>query len=93
MNQMTQSVYIVFGQCHSFFLSLIIGNKQYCKIEDVLSKLKILRKQCEPACLAVPSEEFEFTTNTLQAHMKTHGKLILKPFVYHTANSRDDVTL
>ena len=40
-----------------------------------------------------PSEEFEFTANTLQAHMKTHCKLILKPLIYLTANSQDDLTL
>ena len=34
-----------------------------------------------------PSEEFELTANTLQAHMKTHNKLILKPLIYLTANS------
>ena len=39
-----------------------------------------------------PSEEFELTANTLQAHMKTHGKLILKPLIYLTAHSGDDLT-
>ena len=41
----------------------------------------------------VPSEEFELTANTLQAPMKTDGRLILKPLIYHTANSPDDLTL
>ena len=35
-----------------------------------------------------PSEEFELTANTLQAH----GKLILKPLIYLTVHSRDDLT-
>ena len=34
-----------------------------------------------------PSEEFEVTANPLLAHLKTHGKLILKPLIYLTANS------
>ena len=38
------------------------------------------------------SEEFELTVNTLQAHMKPHGKLILKPLMYFTVLSRDDLT-
>ena len=41
---------------------------------------------------AIPSEEFELTANTLQAHMKPHGKLILKPLIYLTVHSRDDLT-
>ena len=36
---------------------------------------------------AIPSEEFELTANTLQAHMKPHGKLILKLLIYLTAHS------
>ena len=40
-----------------------------------------------------PSEEFQFIASTLQAHMKTHVKLILKPLIYHTANFLDDLTL
>ena len=40
----------------------------------------------------LPSEEFELTANTLQAHMKPHGKLILKPLIYLTAHSSDDLT-
>ena len=40
-----------------------------------------------------PSEEFELTANTLQAHMKPFGKLILKPLICLTANSQDDLTL
>ena len=39
-----------------------------------------------------PSEEFELTANTLQAHMKPHGKLILKPLSYLTMHSQDDLT-
>ena len=38
-----------------------------------------------------PSEEFELTANTLQAHMKPHGKLILKPLIYLTVHSWDDL--
>ena len=38
------------------------------------------------------SEEFELTANTVQAHMKPHGKLILKPLSYLTMHSRDDLT-
>ena len=34
-----------------------------------------------------PSEEFELTDNTVWAHMKTNGKLFLKPLIYLTANS------
>ena len=41
----------------------------------------------------VPSEEFELTANTRWAHMKTHGKLILKPLIYLTANSQEDLTV
>ena len=41
---------------------------------------------------ALPSEEFEVIANTLQAHMKAHGKLILKPLSYLTMHSRDDLT-
>ena len=52
------------------------------------SKIKFLEIHQE-----YPSEEFEFTANTLQAHMKTHSKLILKPLIYHTAISRDELTL
>ena len=37
-----------------------------------------------------PSEEFELTANTLQVHMKPHG--ILKPLIYLTAHSWDDLT-
>ena len=50
---------------------------------------------CETVIRAkgTPSEEFKFTANTLQAHMKTDGKLILKPLIYLTANSQDDLTL
>ena len=40
----------------------------------------------------LPSEEFELTAKLL-AHMKTYGKLILKPLIYLTANSQDDLTL
>ena len=40
----------------------------------------------------MPSEEFELTANTLQAHMKPHGKLILKPLIYVTMLSLDDLT-
>ena len=36
---------------------------------------------------AGPSEELELTANTLQAHMKPHGKLIFKPLIYLTAHS------
>ena len=39
-----------------------------------------------------PRAEFELTANTLQAHMKPHGKLILKPLIDLTAHSRDDLT-
>ena len=41
----------------------------------------------------LPSEEFELTANTLWAHMKTHGKLVLKPLIYLKANSQDMLTL
>ena len=34
-----------------------------------------------------PSEEFKLTANSLQAHMKPHGKLILKSLNYLTAHS------
>ena len=40
-----------------------------------------------------PSEEFEFTANTLRAHMITYGKLILKPLIYLTANTADELIL
>ena len=36
---------------------------------------------------SLPSEEFELTANTPQAHMKPHGKLILKLLIYLTAHS------
>ena len=39
------------------------------------------------------SEEFELTANTLKAHMRPHGKLILMPLIYNTANSGEDLTL
>ena len=39
-----------------------------------------------------PSEEFELTANTLQAHMKPHCKFILKLFIYLTVHSQDDLT-
>ena len=39
-----------------------------------------------------PSEEFELTANTLQAHMKPQSKLILKLLIYLTTHSRDDLT-
>ena len=42
--------------------------------------------------LGLPSEEFELTANTLQAHMKPYGKLILNPLIYLTAHSCDDLT-
>ena len=42
--------------------------------------------------MEIPSEELKLTANTLQAHMKPHGKLILKPLIYLTAHSRDDLT-
>ena len=37
-----------------------------------------------------PSEEFEVTANSLGAHTKTHGKLILRTLRYLTVNSQDD---
>ena len=40
----------------------------------------------------LPSEEFELTDDTLQADIKLHGKLILKPLIYLTAHSWDDLT-
>ena len=42
---------------------------------------------------SLPSEESELTANMLWAHMKTHGKLILKPLICLTANSQDELTL
>ena len=48
---------------------------------------KLRKEVCEP------SEEFDFSAKTLQAHMKTHSKLILKSLIYHTANWWDDLTL
>ena len=44
-------------------------------------------------CVALPGEKIEFTANILQSLMKTHGKLILKPLIYLTANSQDELTL
>ena len=41
----------------------------------------------------LPSDEFELTANTLQAHMKPQGKLILKPLIYLMANTQDELTL
>ena len=40
-----------------------------------------------------PSEAFELTASTLQAHMKPHSKLILKPLIYLTAHLHDELTL
>ena len=39
-----------------------------------------------------PSEEFKLTASTQRAHMKSHGKLVLKPLSYLTMHSRDDLT-
>ena len=37
-----------------------------------------------------PSEKFEFTANSLGAHIETHGGLILRTLSYLTVNSQDD---
>ena len=37
-----------------------------------------------------PSEEFEFTGNSLGAHIETHGWLILRTLSYLTVNSQDN---
>ena len=38
----------------------------------------------------LPSEEFEFTVNSLGAHIETHSGLILRTLSYLTVNSQDD---
>ena len=43
--------------------------------------------------LVFPSEEFEFTANSLSVHIETHGKLLLRTFSKLTVNSLDDLTL
>ena len=48
--------------------------------------------RCKQYTSCVPSEEIELTANTLQAHMKPHSMLILKPLIYLTAHSQDDLT-
>ena len=40
--------------------------------------------------LGSSSEEFLLTANSLEAHIETHGKLILRKFSYLTVNSQDD---
>ena len=61
--------------------------------EHPVSFPSVCNSHSELAEVAVPIEQFELTANTLQAHMKTHGKLILKPLICLTANSHDDLTL
>ena len=57
------------------------------------SQLPLMHLEEEVSVFFSPSKEFELTAKTLQAHMKTHSKLILKPLIYYTANSQDDLTL
>ena len=40
--------------------------------------------------IGAPSEEFEFTANSLGVHIGSHGKLILRTLSYLTMNSHDD---
>ena len=63
-----------------------IDGELFC-LKLVLIKLALLTEFIE-----LPSEEFELTAKTLQARMKPHGKLILKPLIYLTAQSRHDLT-
>ena len=37
-----------------------------------------------------PSEEFELTPNSPEAHIETHGGLILRTLSHLTVNSQDD---
>ena len=37
-----------------------------------------------------PSEEFELTANSPEAHIETHGELILRTLSHLTVNSQDD---
>ena len=53
-----------------------------CLVSCVFTKKTMSRSQ--------PSEEFELTTNSLGAHIETHGKLILRTLSYLTVNSLDD---
>ena len=63
-----------------------IDGELFC-LKLVLIKLALLTEFIE-----LPSEEYELRAKTLQARMKPHGKLILKPLIYLTAHSRDDLT-
>ena len=47
----------------------------------------IIGPESHDVLMFVPNEEFELTANTLQAHMKPHGELILKPLIYPTVHS------
>ena len=59
----------------------------------IYSTIHTSDKVCQLVCCDLPSEEFELTSNTLRAHMKTHGKVISKPLIYRTGNSQDVLTL
>ena len=40
-----------------------------------------------------PSKEFELAANSLWAHIITHDNVIMRPLIWLTANSRDELTL
>ena len=82
----------------------VLGNLQYHnKVQNrVMDRINIKERSwkcregkfvCIVLAVVMPSEVFELIANTLQAHRKTHCKLILKPLIYLTNNSQDELTL
>ena len=57
---------------------------------DGTCSFSLANMQLQGICIILPSGEFDLTTNSQEAHIKTHSGLILRSLSYLTVNSQYD---